>query len=572
MSKASAQSEKMKSRTGISYCRVSTMAQVNDKDGFRKDDASPEVQKDRCIKQAEYLGQKTGSKFTFLEHITDEGLSGKDDNRPGYQKMWNLIGAGKIDFIISTELSRLSRSVLDFLELVKHCEEHKVDVFIIGLDLDTSTPFGRVLVVILVALAQFEREMTSMRVSENILSRLLNDGKINGAAEILGLDRDPEKRGHFLVNEEELINVEKILKMFVVFSSKAKVLEAAKKMGLTGKKGRELTAHTLDIMLENVKWRYRGLWYANKDNSEKDQESLPETKRFQTVPLPHGPLLESELLDKVEAKLKDTYLKKKRTGRDNWIYLLSHVLYYEDGTRFQGQPGKDCQYRYYYNKNNRLRIRCDEIDPVVAKRVKDYFLNKEIFAGMVDAALKKRQTELPKIDNQITQVKKVLKDLQDTENELKVSLLDKPQRDNPNFMAWLESQFGDLERNRKQKYQELESLDGYRNEILDKARLEASLAKGLKEFVDGFDELSGTERRNLLGRIVKRITVKKDNKLEIELFGEPPSWPQRKKSTGSEGFGAIDGDRTRDMQSHNLPLYQLSYDRHKHVKSSFICL
>lgn len=26
--------------------------------------------------------------------------------------------------------------------------------------------------------------------------------------------------------------------------------------------------------------------------------------------------------------------------------------------------------------------------------------------------------------------------------------------------------------------------------------------------------------------------------------------------------GAIDGDRTRDMQSHNLPLYQLSYNRH----------
>ncbi len=87
----------------------------------------------------------------------------------------------------STELSRLSRNVGDFLDLVSHCEKNKVDIIVIGLQLDTSTPIGRVLVIILVALAQFEREMTSMRVKENALSRLLKDGKINGSAEILGL-------------------------------------------------------------------------------------------------------------------------------------------------------------------------------------------------------------------------------------------------------------------------------------------------------------------------------------------------------------------------------------------------
>jgi DNA invertase Pin-like site-specific DNA recombinase len=49
---------------------------------------------------------------------------------------------------------------------------------IIGLNLDTSTPFGKTMVTILVSLAQFEREMTSKRVKDNAVSRLVNDGKM----------------------------------------------------------------------------------------------------------------------------------------------------------------------------------------------------------------------------------------------------------------------------------------------------------------------------------------------------------------------------------------------------------
>lgn len=211
-----ARSENPKFKRGLSYGRVSTLEQMLDKNGRRREDASLDAQKSRCFDHVRFLNSKNHATYQILEHISDEGFSGKNTNRPGYQHMWDLIAQNSVDFIVSTELSRMSRSVIDFLDLVAHCEAHHVDLFIIGLDLDTSSPIGRVMVIILVALAQFEREMTSQRVKENALNRLLKDGKINGAAEILGLDRDPKKAGHFLINFDELV----ILPFLVGFKSR----------------------------------------------------------------------------------------------------------------------------------------------------------------------------------------------------------------------------------------------------------------------------------------------------------------------------------------------------------------
>ena len=239
-------------RIGVAYARVSTEGQLKNDDGKRRDDGSPEAQRERCEKHIAYLASQTGTPHRIKEFLNDEGYSGKNTDRPHFQRMWDLISSRQIDFIVAAELSRLSRSVIDFLELIAHCEKNKVDVIIIGLKLDTADAFGRMLIVILIALAQFEREMTSHRVKENAIARLLKDGKINGAAEILGLDRDPERKGHFLVNQDELVKVEKLLKMFTQFSSKKKLLQAARKMGITGKKGRELTRQTIDRVIENA--------------------------------------------------------------------------------------------------------------------------------------------------------------------------------------------------------------------------------------------------------------------------------------------------------------------------------
>lgn len=273
-------------------------------------------------------------------------------------------------------------------------------IFIIGLDLDTSTPFGRVIVIILVALAQFEREMTAVRVRENALARLLRDGKINGASEILGLVKHPDLRGHFVADQAELKQVETLLRMFITFSSKKKVLEEAKNLGVTGKRGRELSLHMLEQVLSNVRWRYRGLWYANKDNDRENDYSLPESKKYQIVNLPHGPLIDTALLDDVQRILDEPARKHKKASKDGYVYLLSHVLTYQDGTKFTGSSAKRRTYRYYHNTENKLRIHCEELNALVLETLKKQLLETPRFVELVGEALKKRRDKPLKLQSQ----------------------------------------------------------------------------------------------------------------------------------------------------------------------------
>lgn len=135
-------------------------------------------------------------------------------------------------------------------------------------------------------------------------------------------------KGHFAANQEELLQVEKILKMFVATPSKKKVLDEAKRQGITGKGGRELKLFALEQILENFRWRYRGQWQANREYQNEDMPDIPESQRYQTVNLPHGQLIEGSLLDDVQRILDDPARLQKRTGKDEYAYLLSHLLYY----------------------------------------------------------------------------------------------------------------------------------------------------------------------------------------------------------------------------------------------------
>ena len=197
-----------------------------------------------------------------------------------------------------------------------------------------------------------------------------------------------------------------------------------------------------------------------------------------------------------------------------------------------------------------MRIRCDELDPIIAKRVKQFFLDKKAFAKMVRDAVEKRQTELPAIDARIGHVKKQIAEIEKTESDLQSKLLDGSKRNEPNFMQWLEGQIETLMKNKKRLFDDAETLESYRKDLLNKVGLTESLEGLLWEFVGEFDGLSGTERRNLLGRIVKRIVVKKGNKLDIEIYGQGPLGPlsRRKKSTGSEinwGPKPVDNIKTK---------------------------
>lgn len=102
---------------------------------------------------------------------TDKGYSGKNTDRPAVQELIKDIKAGKIKRVIVYRLDRISRSVLDFANLVDIFQKHKVDFVSTMEKFDTGTPIGKAMLMIIMIFAQLERETIQQRVIDAYKSR-----------------------------------------------------------------------------------------------------------------------------------------------------------------------------------------------------------------------------------------------------------------------------------------------------------------------------------------------------------------------------------------------------------------
>lgn len=72
------------------------------------------------------------------------------------------------DVFIVTKLDRLARSVLDLTAIVQKLAIKKVDLVVTDQAIDTTTPTGRLMLHVLAALAEFERELIKERAADGI--------------------------------------------------------------------------------------------------------------------------------------------------------------------------------------------------------------------------------------------------------------------------------------------------------------------------------------------------------------------------------------------------------------------
>jgi DNA invertase Pin-like site-specific DNA recombinase len=85
------------------------------------------------------------------------------------------------DVLVVTKLDRLARSIDDLVAITKQLKEKAVDLQILSLNLDTSTPTGKLMINLLGSIAQFERELMLERQREGI-AKAKAEGKYKGRA------------------------------------------------------------------------------------------------------------------------------------------------------------------------------------------------------------------------------------------------------------------------------------------------------------------------------------------------------------------------------------------------------
>lgn len=85
------------------------------------------------------------------------------------------------DVLVVTKLDRLARSMGNLMDIVRVLERKNVGLRILAMNLDTSTPTGKLMMNVLGSVAQFEREMMLERQREGI-AKAKADGKYKGRA------------------------------------------------------------------------------------------------------------------------------------------------------------------------------------------------------------------------------------------------------------------------------------------------------------------------------------------------------------------------------------------------------
>ena len=101
-----------------------------------------------------------------IEKYFTEKVSAKDTNRPELQNMLSYVREGDVVYI--HDFSRLARSVKDLLEIVELLNSKNVTLISNKEHIDTSTPTGKLMLTMIGAIAEFERQNMLDRQKEGI--------------------------------------------------------------------------------------------------------------------------------------------------------------------------------------------------------------------------------------------------------------------------------------------------------------------------------------------------------------------------------------------------------------------
>ncbi len=446
-----------------------------------------------------------------------KAVSGKDSVRSDeFKRLFADIEAGRVNTVAFTALARLCRSVGDFLQFVAFLESHGANFVSLKEDYDTTTAHGRLIMTIVMALAEFEREQTSERTRDAFKARS-ERGLWNGGR-ILGYDLDPGRKGYLLPNEEETTLVNFAFDAYLACASIADTAAALNSRGYRTKAyvsrrgvdhpGREFVFTTVQHLLKNP--AYVGKKLVNGPDGARLAEAV------------WPAIIEQQKFDEVQALLA-------RNGRANrsgaktvrHAHVLSKGLLFcgRCQSRMAGRSGTGRQgatYFYYacLNKECGLRVVASEIEGAILDRIALLANSPEIVGALCAEASRRRERHVPALQKQLRVQQRALANVRAHAARLLG-------RDDPSdasaARSFVDDQLSDLARQRDEREGAiLETESALRD--LQAAPVDANAARaGLINFHRVYEQLRPFEKQELLRLVLHRAEVG-DREIVLELY------------------------------------------------------
>lgn len=251
------------------------------------------------------------------ELYDDGGFTGANIERPALQKLLTHIKEGTINCVVVYKVDRLSRSLLDFAQLLEFFDKNKVTFVSVTQQFNTNTSMGRLTLNILLSFAQFEREIISERTRDK-MGAARKRGQWLGGRPPYGYTYDPTNSKKIAIDPATSPIIERIFLLYLEKNSALEVSQTLNAEGLrtsswTTKGGRTLGGKKYSLwrityVLRNpayigkVKYNgqiYQGLWPA---------------------------LIDEETFNKVQEKLKTNRHDRKTLKNSKCGGLLSQIL------------------------------------------------------------------------------------------------------------------------------------------------------------------------------------------------------------------------------------------------------
>ena len=193
--------------------KVAIYIRLSKEDVDRGYDESESIKNQRTL-LTEYV-QKLGRECKLIDIYIDQGYTGTNFNRPAFQKMIRDINSGKVNMVVTKDLSRLGRDYIETGEYIeKWFPENNVRYVSVTDGIDTFetsngnndiAPFKSIL-----------NDMYSKDLSKKIrtaLHTMQKQGKWVGGKTAIGHMKDPNDKNKLIICEPEAEIVKTIFNM-----------------------------------------------------------------------------------------------------------------------------------------------------------------------------------------------------------------------------------------------------------------------------------------------------------------------------------------------------------------------
>lgn len=203
----------------IGYVRVSKEAE---------DGLSLDAQAERVRAMALARG------VTLLDVVVDDGSSAKSLHRPGMARLLALVDAGQVDMVLVAKLDRLTRSIVDLAALLQRFDRRDVAFVSVAEDFNTGTAMGRMVLLMIVMLSQWEREVIGERTREVLQFKKAQGERVGTIPFGYRLAADGI---HLVPDEDEQALIAQIRALKAGGQSTRQIAEALNALGRTTRKG-----------------------------------------------------------------------------------------------------------------------------------------------------------------------------------------------------------------------------------------------------------------------------------------------------------------------------------------------